>query len=550
MSTKLIYPRASATFDGDDYGARPGSTATLDAAAVPYAQATIELPLIDESVIDVLDPREDLRVALAASADDGDTDRTFDLGLRSRRVNHKAKTVTLELAGDEAILMDRSTLALDSGARAHEASVRAVCDYVLDKIGASLQPGTDDADMTAYWPVTNELPNPSIEVSTANWTAGTGASSLTRVAVSPVFGVTGSWGLRWVAASGISNVIPVATASSLSVTPGRWYVWSFYVYSSASRSVSANVQWITAGGIIMNTVAGTALFTSTSAFQRVSVIVQAPQGASFANPYVATTGNASGDAHVLDSAMWYEGDEVVPYHDGDTPDSAAYTYDWQGAAGLSPSVRTPIVERSPELYTLNPGETWWDFLLAITSAAGLVLWCDEQRRWYLALPENRTILTLVSVRPENTREGEDTISRDDSETFVTGVAIRYTWPDQFGLQRETWDTAGTPEKMLQIELSRPYPGPGAAAAVLARRQGTGRRQNVTVPTVITTTPGMTAQLTLPGAPETVGRVQSVRFDLAEGFMDLGLAGLVDIIPGSVDALLGTVDSLVGTVDSL
>lgn len=548
MTTTLLRPEATATVDTTDVQIEGGAS-TLDSAAVPYASSTLVLPFLDDTLLDWLDPRDGVRVPYEAG-DQAGTPRSFDLGLRSRTVDHAAKTVTLRLASDEALLMDRSTLTIDSGARAHEGSVRAVCDYVLDKIGAALEPGTDDADMTACWPITNELPNPSVEVDASNWIAGTGASALTRVAVSPVPGVTGSWGLRFVTGTGIANVVPVPTATSLRVTPGRWYVWTFYIYSSTPRTVSANVQWITQGGLSMSIVAGIALTTSTTAFQRASVIVQAPEGAAYANPYVATVGNASGDAHVLDSAMWYEGDEVVPYHDGDTPDSAAYTYDWQGAVGLSPSVRTPVVERSRELYTLLPGETWWDFLLAITSAAGLVLWCDEQRRWFLASPENRTIVELVSVQPGNTRDGSDTLSRDDDETFVTGVAIRYRWTDATGAQREAYDTAGTPEKMLLIDIARPFPGPGAAAAVLARRQGSGRRQTVTVVAVTGTTPGMTAQLSLPGAPDTVGRVQSVTFDHATGFMDLGMAGLVDIIPGTVDALTGTVDSLTGTVDSL
>ena len=76
----------------------------------------------------------------------------------------------------------------------------------------------------------------------------------------------------------------------------------------------------------------------------------------------------------------------------------------------------------------------------------------------------------------------------------------------------------------------PYPGPGLAANMLARRSGTGRAQAVTTVARPATTPGMSASLTLPGAPETLGRVAAVTFHV-DGFMDLGLSGLIDVFPG-------------------
>jgi hypothetical protein len=85
--------------------------------------------------------------------------------------------------------------------------------------------------------------------------------------------------------------------------------------------------------------------------------------------------------------------------------------------------------------------------------------------------------------------------------------------------------------------------------MLARRTGSGRTQDVTAITRWDATPGMTASLNLPGAPETFGRLAAVRF-IRDGYMELGMSGLIDIVPGSIAALVGTIDALVGTIDSL
>jgi hypothetical protein len=106
--------------------------------------------------------------------------RVFDLGLRSRTVDHQSKTVTVDLASDEALLMDYATLTEDGGARAHQASLRAVCNYVLGKIGASLAPGGPDADVTAYWSLANLFPDPSAESPVLAWAPDVNAPAPTR----------------------------------------------------------------------------------------------------------------------------------------------------------------------------------------------------------------------------------------------------------------------------------------------------------------------------------------------------------------------------------
>lgn len=545
--TSLLRPTATATIDATIVNIDEGET-KLDVAAVPYATSRVQLPLLSDALLAWLDPRLGTRRVPFTAGVDGVT-RSYDLGLRTTSVDHESKKVTLDLASDEALLQDYAPLTTDTGARASQTSARAVCDYVLGTIGASLEAGTDDANVTAYWGVTNLIPNPSFEVNTTGWVAGFGASALTRVATAAT-GRSGSFAMLWTAGAGAANVHPVANATTLSITPGKWYVWEFSIYSGVAATARATIQWYASNGaVFVGETLGTSFTTSTSTFQRAFVIAQAPAGATHAWPFVGTSGNAGGNGHVVDGAIFYEGTERITYFDGSiTP--TGYTVAWTGTAHNSPSTRTPIVERLPELFVWKPGTSAWDFVVSIITSAGLVLWCDELRKWRLQKPENRTIVTLVNVDAATSSTGQDTLSRDDRETYVTGVVVRYKWRDEDGIDREQYDSAGTTSKVMLVDIEGAYPGPGAATAILARRQGTGRRQTVTAIVPVGTTPGMTASIKLPAAPNTVGRVASVTFDHKTGFADLGAAGLVDIMPGSIDALVGSIDALVGTIDSL
>ena len=103
---------------------------TLDALAVPYGQATVDVPLTADTDLDDYDPRDDRRIIIHGN-DGVATSRDFDLGLRQRSVDYNAKLVTLTLATDEALLTDYATLVEDPAPRKYEGSVRGVVGYVL-----------------------------------------------------------------------------------------------------------------------------------------------------------------------------------------------------------------------------------------------------------------------------------------------------------------------------------------------------------------------------------------------------------------------------------
>lgn len=713
MSTMLVEPAVVATFGGVDYEVREGSTAKLDATAVPYATADLEIPLVSDSVLDDLDPRDGVRFPFTAG-EAGGTPRQFDLGLRSRQVDHSAKTVTLQLASDEALAQDYATLSDDSAPLALQASLRAVVNYVLGKIpaiarnlitaprGTSLTgwsgsvgggaaptlslastPGMNvgglgidtfmraeavgagtyidvrnsnvqgiltgaptpvtasayvrpssvtsptgvvymqfvdaggatlatvnsspfttpsgqwtrvsmsgtapagtvwvraifrivgtiaagsridttammveqsprlnaykdtiltvgtDANVTAYWNATNLHPNPLPASATGYNIAANGtALTFTTLGADNV--------IRWTSSAATSN-LNAGTTSAYRATPGRRYyaAWD-WASAAAGRSAGLVMEFRSANGTVLMSRTSGAVLPYSAAFQTLSVSAVAPAGTETVYVYVTTTGNSVATMHYMKRFVLAETDQPVPFFYGGSAD-ANYTYAWTDVASASPSTRTALVDRPPDALIWKAGQTAWDFLLPLTASVEMVLWCDELRQWFLKAADDRTIPTLIAVSALNARSGTDTLSRNDTDAYVTGVVARYTWTDTDGIPRERTDSAGTPDKVLVQEFAQAFPGAGIAAAMLARRQGTGRVQEADTIVNWDATPGMTLQFTLPGAPEVVGRLASVEFDLAEGFMSVGAVGLVDIVPGSIAALAGTIAALPGTIASL
>ncbi len=111
-------------------GVTEGSV-TLDAMAVPYASARLTVPLTDPQLAEQIDPRDGLRALLTAGDEVAGTQRTFNLGVRGRVVDHKQKTIEVDLASDEAILQEYAPLTDDTATRALSSSLRSVCNYVL-----------------------------------------------------------------------------------------------------------------------------------------------------------------------------------------------------------------------------------------------------------------------------------------------------------------------------------------------------------------------------------------------------------------------------------
>lgn len=530
MSTALVKPSAIVTIGGDTFAARRDSSCKLDSGAVPYAAGPIVLPLLDEAALANLDPRTGSRVTFTASINGG-APRPFNLGLRTRTVDHRAKTVRLDLASDEAILQDHMLLADDITPFDHQASLRALVGYVLGIAtpGAVLAAGPD-ASVIPKWDSTNILVNPNVAASIANWTS-TGTSQLVRNSGA---GIGGGAGYAAATSNNANYEVWPEASTGLGNAPairaGEWYTFSAYSrIASGSATCFARIYWWDDAGGLIGAASGLPVALS-SGWNRFSVAGIAPPTAVRASALLRYAGAFGNVVHV-DAALMAQGRFVPDYYDGATADTVDYDYGWTGTANASNSTRTALVDApEPEAFVWQAGQSAWDFLMPLTSAAGMVLWCDEKRVWRLDYPDARALPTQINLSPINTRDGEDILSRDDSEVWCSGVVVKYTW-EEGGRTRTATRSAGTPGKVLLVQLNSPDPGPGAASAILARRQGTGRKQDVTAVSIMATTPGMSAQISLPGAPDTIGRITAVDFDLGSGFMTVETAGLVDVTPG-------------------
>ncbi|WP_313539849.1 carbohydrate binding domain-containing protein [Leifsonia aquatica] len=527
-------------------------TVTLDEGWAPYAQAQLVIAIPSAAALDALDPRTPgVRVTITARrtvpALGLDQTRAFDLGLRSRSIDHATATVSIELASDEALLQDWARYADTTSLEAlpYQSSLRGLVNaVVLAKIGATLQPGTADADFTTLTALTNYIKNPSAEVDAANW-FGNGAT------------ITRSTAKAWIGSASIAATAGGATpawsphasnADRVPVTPGATYTFSTNLLSSAARTAFVALRYYDAQGVQIgadNQSAQTA--TSTTAWKRYSVTAVAPANAATAFVYCRTVGDTSGTIHYTDGSMLaqsngFDTDTVttLAYFDGNTPDTAFYNYDWTGTAGASTSTRTPVFQRDPQALWIEPGEDLWKFISGVLDQAGLRLFCDENRKWRL-VDSTYTVAGRVTVAQGfNAYGAEDTIARDATNdagepSWFDAVILKYIWNDTTNTERTAFDlakVAGTPTRVLMRELRRPFPGPGAAAYILKRANGRGRQLTLPAALDLSTTPGMVASATVPYTPVQTGYLSSVKFDLGQDAMTVGTRGLTDTQPSA------------------
>lgn len=553
------YPSASCTIGGVAAKVNDGSV-ILDTGWAPYGQADITVPIESAEFAENIKPQDKPRVILTGrvhptSNADRDT-RQFDMVLRDREISHDQKTVRLMLATDEALLQTYGKLADDKNPRTHEANLRNLINSVLTQVipGAALQAGTANADLTARWTLENRVTNPRGALDTSGWgayaNAASGTGSLERATwVTRPPGVPGSG-----AYTGISHVVQNPSTSwvdlwyqkgDLGVSAGQMYTASAWMGfkaiegAAATRNMRAIIVWRNQAAQEISRSTG-ALVTAShgagtsawSGLHRVHVTGVAPAGAVNATLIFSLVDGLAqaGRGITLNGAMFTEG-VLVDYFDGEFPATSEYTYTWQGLANNASSLRTPDIEREPDVFTWRAGESAWDFLQSLIGTTGLRLWCDEKRRWWLTNPAEYSVPGRISATADNSTRGTDRISIDGEGTNADGVIVRYQW-NVLGEQRETIDTAGVAGKIFEHIIHAPYPGSGVAAAILRRIKNRRRMQDVTTVTDYSATPGKEISITLPGALDQVGYITRTNWLLAEGLMEVQAAALTEAEPGT------------------
>ena len=170
------------------------------------------------------------------------------------------------------------------------------------------------------------------------------------------------------------------------------------------------------------------------------------------------------------------------------------------------------------------GESAWDYANALAQAVGLRLWCDERRRWHLTEPlDPATSPDVYVVRLASAHELDEELSR---EAWATGVIVTYTW-DQGGDRQTVHDIAGGGSRIQQVEVHRPFPGYGAAAAILDRVRARGSLVTARQIGTYDVTPGWVMQSLFADTAHLAGLVSSVTWDLATDEVAVSSRDLVD-----------------------
>ena len=179
--------------------------------------------------------------------------------------------------------------------------------------------------------------------------------------------------------------------------------------------------------------------------------------------------------------------------------------------------------------TWEPGVSAWDFLAPIVQQSGLRLWADGRRVWRLDVDETPAVGSI-------TLDGGDRVIDASLSTDVErggwadAVVIRYQWRDEEDVEHVKYDIAGTNKPRNGILISYTdtvYPGYGAAAQVLRRRQRLGRSAPIAAVADYSVEPGMGLTISLADTPAQTGQVQSVEWRYPELTMTVEPAELAE-----------------------
>lgn len=508
---------------------------TLDESYSPFIRASFTLPHAYDLAEDV-SPLNGDRVLLTVKKTEYILrTRTFDLQLRDRTIDHAAGTVTFEASSDEMSLHDTARLAttVDKSARANEADLGALVGWALDKIGATLEPSTEIyPDATARWDQTNLLPNPRALGNVLGWRAvvPSGAGTINRgtTAFEPEGAPVSSFVYTRVttATTGLAAVrFDTSETMPIRVAESRMHTLSAWLYQD-SGSTKTGRLWLAfkddAGRTIRSATKTGSL--PSGVWTKFTLTALSPTGTTTASGELGVSDGMPASKLVAATAcVLAEGTENDIWFDGDRPDDADYDYSYSGEYPAVVSNRVARYPLDPEVFSWSPGQSLFEFLRPFLERFALVLYCDEQRRWYLEPPGIvRAGYWQVAPTGEfmgNVLESTDVTARD-REDWATGVVLRYSWRAENGDTKTAYDTAGTAGKVVTVDRNEPYPGAGGAQAILDAMSRRGRAQAVTILRGILAHPGDTARIAMDDTEIQTTRVRRVTLDLETGNAEL------------------------------
>lgn len=199
----------------------------------------------------------------------------------------------------------------------------------------------------------------------------------------------------------------------------------------------------------------------------------------------------------------------------------------------------------------EPGVSGWEYVSNIAEAAGLVVRCDERRRWTLTNRDD----TAGNFTPSRFTEARD-VTDITTDLYADGVVVRYDWADPTtGVRMLRFDVATQTEqpfKVVRIDRSVPFPGAGAARYWLRRLAARGRVLELEQVSDYTARPGQAITASLPHTPAQIGYVESVTWRLPEARQSIRTRGTADAVPNAISTWQAGVkiNDLVGKINAI
>lgn len=463
---------------------------TMDSTWSPYIQAVLTVVTPAPEDAEFLDGRKGARVVVSITRTLAGQSRNFDLMVTDARSPIGSGETEVTLASDEAALQAwKWDVGVVDRAMADATVYPSLEDLLYGYIFLrALWPGNISRQVApcSSWIVTSSLASLSFDYGDA-----TTRAVITRTAAGTIY-------------------VEAAKGDALAdyVTPGETYTYSCRFFQNVSLGMEFVIR--EADGTFIAATAATF-----SGWQNVSVTFTAPTSGRV-QPTWKLYGGAAGNYYRVKEITLQKGSVALSWVSNRPPGVVA-TAD----ADLS---------AEPDALEWRPGVSAWDYVEPLVQAAGLRLFCDETRTWRLQ-PADARDPGQVNISPGfNLLSGTDILDPSGGE-WADSVVIRYRWEDSNGDAQEAYDTAtveGARANSLHLDLERPYPGPGAAAAILRRMETRGHRLELEAVSNYAATPGMSVALQEPGQPLTLGWVQSVRFRLPERTMQITSAEARDI----------------------
>ncbi|MFP7760913.1 hypothetical protein [Marisediminicola sp. LYQ85] len=180
----------------------------------------------------------------------------------------------------------------------------------------------------------------------------------------------------------------------------------------------------------------------------------------------------------------------------------------------------------PEAALWQPGQDLDEYLRPILEAAGLRLYCDENRIWTLIMAHGYTRSTTALSDQVDVEQLGLGINRDDSTWFDAAV-VKYQWVDANELNQTAYDTYAAPgsTKGRLFEYETPYPGPGAARRLVERAMERGQRFESTAVSDYAAYPGSNLTIAQVDRPTSEAYVGSVTWEFPDHTMRISTRGI-------------------------